>query len=91
MELSKREKQKVRRIIETGLQREFSNGLSEGDNILNKWKNKSKNNREAYHLIYKHITDFDNHISRRYDRISGSKYLFIIAGQIRDGVISEMI
>jgi len=33
--------------------------------------------------------DFDKHISRRYDRISGSNYLFIIAGQLLDGVITE--
>ncbi|MCX6253556.1 MAG: hypothetical protein NTV31_03665 [Bacteroidia bacterium] len=89
MELSKKEKQEIRKIIESGLQREFANGLSEADNILTSWKNKSKSNRDVYHQLYKHIMDFDKHISRRYDRISGSKYLFIIAGQLIDGVIIE--
>ena len=33
--------------------------------------------------------DFDKHVARQYDRISDSKYLFIIAGQLLDGVITE--
>ena len=89
MELSKKDKKKAREIIESGLQQEFVKALNDVDAILTGWKNKSKSNRDAYHLLYKHITDFDNHIARRYDRISGSKYLFIIAAQLRDGVISE--
>lgn len=89
MGLSKIEKQQIRKIIEFGLQREFANGLSEADNILTEWKANSKSNRDVYHQLYKHIVDFDKHISRRYDRISGSNYLFILAGQLLDGVITE--
>lgn len=89
MELSKKGKKEIRKIIESGLQREFANGLLEADNILNAWKTKSIGNRETYHLLYKHIDDFDKHISRRYDRISGSNYLYIVAGQLLDDVITE--
>ena len=89
MELSKIEKQEIRKIIESGLQREFANGLLEAENILTAWKTNSKSNRNSYHQLYKHIVDFDKQISRRYDRISGSNYLFIIAGQLLDGVITE--
>jgi hypothetical protein len=89
MELSKKDKKTAREIIEKGLQKEFAKGLFDADTILNDWKNKSKNNRETYHSLYQHIIDFDKHIARRYDEMTGSKYLFIIAGQLRDDVISE--
>lgn len=87
--LTKKEKKIAREIIETGLQKEYAKALFDADTILSKWKNKTQNNRESYHLLYKHIIDFDRHIARRYDRMTGSKYLFIIAAQLYDGVISE--
>jgi len=89
MELSKQEKKVAREIIETGLQKEFAKGLFDADTILNQWKNKSTDNRDAYHLLFKKITDFDKHIARRYDGMTGSKYLFVIAAQFQDGIISE--
>jgi hypothetical protein len=89
MELSKKDKKTARKIIELGLQKEFAKGLFDADTILAKWKNKATGNREAYLSLYKHLTDFDKHIARRYDGMTGSKYLFIIAGQLQDGVISE--
>lgn len=89
MELSKEQKKIARGIIEEGLLREFAKGLSDTDAILKEWKNKGKNPREAYHALYRHIATFDKHIARRYDGMTGSKYLFIIAAQLRDGVIAE--
>jgi hypothetical protein len=89
MELSKKDKKTAREIIESGLQHEFAKALFDVDSILTGWKNKSKNNRDTYHSLYKHIIAFDKHIARRYDGMTGSKYLFIIAAQLRDGVISE--
>ncbi|MFA9391357.1 MAG: hypothetical protein ACERKD_16230 [Prolixibacteraceae bacterium] len=89
MELSKKDKKAAREIIEKGLQQEFGNGLTEFLAILNKWKENETDNRETYHHIYKSISSFDKHIARRYDGITGSKYLFIIAGQLNEKVISE--
>jgi len=89
MELSKSDKKAAREIIEKGLQQEFAKGLFDADTILDGWKNKRTNNRDTYHKLYKKIIDFDKHIARRYDRMTGSTYLFIIAGQLNDEVISE--
>jgi len=89
MELSKSEKKIVREIIEIGLQREFAKGLTKADSILEGWKNHLKDNRESYHLLYKQITQFDKHIARRYDNMTGSNYLFVLAGQYAENVISE--
>jgi hypothetical protein len=57
--------------------------------VLNDWKNNSMNNRDAYHLLYQKIKNFDKHIARRYDGMTGSKYLYIIVAQLADGIISE--
>jgi hypothetical protein len=89
MELSKKDKKTARGLIEVGLQKEFAKGLFDADSILTEWKNKVIDNREAYHSLYKQITGFDKHIARRYDDMTGSKYLFVIAAQLRDGIISE--
>ena len=89
MELSKKDKKTAREIIEMGLQKEFAKGLFDADSILTEWKNKAIDNREAYHSLYKQITGFDKHIARRYDNMTGSKYLFVIAAQLVDGIISE--
>jgi hypothetical protein len=89
MELSKKDKKTAREIIEVGLQKEFAKGLFDADTILTDWKNKAVDNRETYHSLYKQITCFDKHIARRYDDMKGSTYLFIIAAQLSDGIISE--
>ncbi len=89
MELSKKDKKTAREIIEAGLQKEFAKGLFDADTILTEWKNKAIDNREAYYSLYKQIASFDKHIARRYDDIKGSTYLFIIAAQLSDGIISE--
>lgn len=89
MQLSKKDKRIARQIIERGLQKEFSNGLSLIDSVLTDWKENKQDNRESYHLLFKIITDFDKHLEQRYDHMSGSKYLFIIAAQLHDGIINE--
>ena len=89
MELSKKDKKAAREVIEKGLQREFANGLSKADTILQSWNSKAIDNKETYHQLYKHIMNFDKHIARRYDGITGSRYLLTITGQMLDNVIHE--
>ena len=89
MELSKSQKKIARTLIETGLQREFAKGLSGANAIIEEWKEKKSENRESYHQLFRFIDKFDHHIARRYDRMSGSNYLFIIAAQVHDGFISD--
>jgi hypothetical protein len=71
------------------VQREFAQGLSEADAILTEWKNNEMDNRATYHKLYKMIDEFDKHIGLRYDRMTGSTYLVIIAGQLLEKYISE--
>ena len=89
MELSKKDRKVARQIIEDGLQKEFGKGLDKIDKVLKKWKEEKQDNRESYHLLFKTIKDFDKHIAKRYDNMTGSKYIFIIASQLHDDIISE--
>lgn len=87
-DLSKKEKKIAREIIEKGLQSEFKTGINQLKEIIDKWNPNLPDHRETYHKLYKTLTDFDKHIAFRYDRISGSNYLAIIAAQLTDKVIS---
>ena len=89
MELTKSDKKAARQIIETGLQNEFKLGLLNAGSIVNEWEKAGGDNKAYYHKLYLAVKDFDKHIARRYDAMKGSDYLFIIAAQLNDRVISE--
>ena len=88
-ELTKPEKKAARAIIEKGLRREMEANLSKLEAILADWRRSHKDVKETYYSIYKTLTGFDKHIARRYDGMTGSKYLLIIIGQLRDGVVTD--
>ena len=88
LELTKSQKRIARQIIETGLQCEYEAGIKKLDKIISKWKRKEIDNRDAYLKLYGSLTNHDKHIARRYDRMSGSRYLYIIAAQLADKVIA---
>ncbi|MCK4677446.1 MAG: hypothetical protein KAT48_04885, partial [Bacteroidales bacterium] len=67
---------------------EFEAGIKKLDKIISGWKRKEIDNRDAYLKLYGSLTDHDKHIARRYDRMSGSRYLNIIAAQLADKVIT---
>jgi len=75
IELSKREKKLARELIEKGLREEFKRGMLSFDVILQQWKNEDGDVKENYYKIFNAVTDFDKQIARRYDGMTGSKYL----------------
>ena len=87
-ELSKPKKKIARTLIDSGLMKEYYKGISMVDEIISEWKNNKLDNREAYLKIYKKLDMFDKHISRRYNHMSGSNYMYILAHQLADGLIS---
>lgn len=89
MELSKKDKKTARELIEKGLQAEYSLGLSQVDKIIQQWKNKELNNRDAYMQLYSHVKKYDKHIALRYNGLGGSRYLMTVAVLLYDGIISE--
>ena len=87
-ELSKPQKKIARTLIESGLMKEYYKGIMMIDEIIREWKNNKLDNREAYLKIYEKLDKFDDHISNRYDNLSSSKYMFVLAHQLSEGLIS---
>ncbi len=88
MELSKKDKKVARELIEKGLQKEFVIGLNKAVAVLQKWKNKTLENRDAYHSLFRTVDEFDTHIAERYDGMTGSKYFYVLADQFCDELIT---
>ncbi len=78
LNLSKKEKQIARRIIEKGLQNEYSSALEFFFQILLNWKKNNEDNRQSYYKIFKAVKNFDKYIARHYDNLTGSKYMMTI-------------
>lgn len=89
LDLSKSQKKIARQIIETGLEREFKNGIVEIDKGIQLWKDGKTETRDTYYKMYNSMISFDKKIGRRYDNMKGTTYLFILAGQLADGIISR--
>jgi len=88
-EFTKSQKKIARQLIEKGLLKEFADGIKKLDNIISLWKAKTLSERETWYELYEKLKKHDKHIARRYDRLSGSQYLYVIAAQLADGVISK--
>ena len=88
LELSKSQKKVARQLIETGLVTEFENGIDKIDQIIHKWKEGKTETKDTYYQIFNSLKKFDKHIARRYDGMTGSDYLLVLAGQLTDGAIS---
>jgi len=89
-ELSKREKKIARYCIDKGLDAEFREGLEKSEAVIQDWRaGKFESNKDAYHALYNAVDAKDNAISRRYDGLSGSRWLLTVAAIFRDGYISE--
>lgn len=89
IQLSKPQKKIARAIIEKGLQKEYVSGIEKLAKIIAKWRNQKTGNRETWFELYREVTEHDKNIARRYDNITGSKYLLVIMNQLMAGVIAE--
>jgi hypothetical protein len=89
-ELTKAEKKVARAAIDKGLDAEFKEGLENFEAIIQDWRQgKFASNKEAYHKIFKAVDDKDSAISRRYDGLTGGRYLMTVSGIFLDGYINE--
>lgn len=88
-DLSKREKKIARVCIDKGVDAEFEAGLEKAKKIILEWEEESLDNRAAYHKLYKAITDQDKRIQKRYDGLTGGRYLVTVAAILFDGQITE--
>ncbi len=78
MDLSKSDKKVARELIEKGLETEFEEGLSEFADIIADWQSGKTSIKDSYYGLFKSVAEFDKHIGRRYDRMRGSNYFWIV-------------
>ncbi len=78
----------MRILIETGIMNEYARAMAGTEAILAEWRSGAGDNRENYMKMYQHVEQRDKEIERRYDRLSGSNYQFILASQFNDGLIT---
>ena len=88
-DLTKSEKKLARQIIEKGIQQDYVNGIVNVKEIIDGWNKDSSDHREVYHALYKTLTSHDKNIARKYDHLTGSKYILIIMTQLAEGLISK--
>src|SRR6188474_1851497 len=89
-ELSKGEKKVARAAIDKGLDAEFREGMEKFEAIIKDWRaGKFATNRDAYHKLFKAVDEKDDAISKRYDGLTGGRYLLTVAGIYKDGYINE--
>lgn len=89
-ELSKKEKKIARICIDKGIDTAFKEGLENCAAVINDWqKGKFNSNKEAYHKLYKAISDKDYSIGGRYDGLTGSRYLITVAQLFSEKIITE--
>jgi hypothetical protein len=87
-ELSKREKKIARECIDKGLDAAFKEGLEKSEAVISDWRQgKFSTNKEAYHKLYKALTDNDDAITRRYDGLTGSRWLITVAQLFSEKII----
>ena len=88
-ELNKREKKIARQLIDKGLGIAYTNALEMSASLITKWQAGELTNKEAYLTLYRELDKHDNKIARRYNDLSGSKWLACIADLFAENIINE--
>ncbi|WP_262249075.1 hypothetical protein [Parapedobacter soli] len=88
-EVSKQDKKICRMLIERGLQLEYVRSLVNVEDIVRQWRSGKLSNRDAYMNMFNAVKRNDKHIARRYDGLGGSRYPYVVAALLADGLITE--
>lgn len=88
-ELTKSQKKIARQIIDKGLEEHYKRGLTDIQDIIDKWREgKYENTKKAYMEMFQRVKKNDNNIANIYNNKGGSRWLEIIYMQLVDGVIT---
>jgi hypothetical protein len=88
-ELSKKDKQLIRELMDLGLQREFEMGIGQVEKIIDEWKTNKEDRRATYHAIHDAISQHRKHLAYRYDGLGGSKFVPLVGELVADNIITE--
>lgn len=89
MELSKKDKQAARAIIDKGLVQEFAHAMKDAAAIIGEWQSGGLPDREAYHKLYQHVRNRDKEIAHWYDGLKNSSLMYTVLHQYREGYITD--
>ena len=77
-EPTKAEKKVLRMAIDKGLQKDFVTAITEMDAVRAKWKEQPWDAGGTYHAMFRTMRDNDKYIARRYDGMTGGRYLMTV-------------
>ena len=86
---SKRDKKLLRDIIEKGLQKEFKSGIEQLETIIRVWRQRQIDTSDVYRQLNETMSEHDKSIARRYDQITETNFVQIVAAQLADELIDE--
>jgi hypothetical protein len=88
IELTKGEKRYARELISQALEKEFKVGMESFTKIIEKYKSGNVV-KESYYEMFSAVTDFDKHISQRYDDQRNSQLMNIIISLRYDNYLTD--
>ena len=88
IELTKSQKKTARKLINLGLQRECAKFMQSTKDFMNK-NASAEDAHDAYLKLYDKVYQFDKHIARRYDGMSGGRYYITVCYLYYDGVLTD--
>ena len=89
IELTKSQKKKVRQLIEKALMHDYSDGIRTVRKVCDSYVDGESDPKQHYHKLYSALTSKDKDIARRYDNLTGSRYLPTLIMLLREGVLSK--
>ncbi len=88
-QLEKSDRQKVRQLLDLGIQRMYEEGLEKTEKVILQWRKAAQNpeeNQKAYMKLYQTVERQDKKIARTFNGLTGSRYMITLAGLYIDGV-----
>lgn len=89
IELTKPQKKIARQLISLALQRECEDFLNSTRNFLREAESNGEDAHANYLSLFKKVNDFDRHIARYYDGMSGSRYLITVLNRYCAGTLTD--
>ena len=88
-ELSKSQKKIAHIVMDKGLDNHYKKALTDAESIIDMWhEGKLESLRDAYMKLWASINKNDSKIARIYNDKGGSRWVEIMALQLRDGAIT---
>jgi len=88
-DLSKKEKKIARQCIDKGLNIAYSNAFDKAGLVVQDWHAEKLPARDAYLKLFEIVEQHNAGIARRYDGLTGSRYLVTVAQLFSEKVITE--